>query len=75
MMSTDHDINGTQTLNSTKKALSLGAKRIFFTRYDFRVRDGEKMPPESKEAEDIKVKIQGSNPVEAYKKITSELTE
>jgi hypothetical protein len=72
MISTDHDINATQTLNSVKKALSLGAKRIFFTRYDFRVRDGEKMPPESKEAESIKIKISGSDPVEAYQEITSQ---
>jgi len=72
-ISDDADINASQLYNSVKKALSLGAKRIFFTRYEFEVYEepgskGLKMPEELSEG--VKVIIDGSNAKTAYQKIT-----
>ncbi|MDO8886166.1 hypothetical protein, partial [Candidatus Oleimmundimicrobium sp.] len=73
IISDDIDINATQVLQSTKKALELGAEKIFFTRYDFRGRFGGMKPPmPGGEPQDIKPEIDGSNPAEAYRKITGQ---
>ncbi len=73
VVSDNPDLNATQTLKSTKKALELGAKRIFFTRYDFELRmmgDKEFFPPDHRL--DIKPEIEGDNPEKAYRIITSQ---
>jgi len=75
IISDNPNINATQTLNSTKKALDLGAEKIFFTRYDFKLRQMggmDKPPLISKGLKEIKVEIDGSDPIKAYKIITSQ---
>jgi hypothetical protein len=72
IVSDDPDVNAAQTLQSTKKALELGAERIFFTRYDFESKFGGIKPPLPEgQPQEIQLQIDGSEPVEAYKKITS----
>ncbi|RJQ31855.1 MAG: hypothetical protein C4562_05290 [Actinobacteria bacterium] len=68
-ISDDPDINATQTYESTKKALRLGAKKIFFTRYEFENMKMEQPPMPDKQAP-VKPTISGQNPTEAYRKIT-----
>lgn len=72
-ISDDEDINATQTWMSTKRALELGANKIFFTRYDFKVEGEMEPPPGPKDGtQEIKPELKGANAREAYKKITSE---
>lgn len=69
IISSNPSISATQQYYSTKKALELGAERIFFTNYDF-VRQDNNMPPNQSQTQ-IKPEFDGSNPVEVYKKITA----
>ncbi len=69
-ISDDPDINATQTMYSTKKALELGAERIFFTCQKF---VGNKKPPiPDDKSEQVEPELDGSNPEEVYKVITSQ---
>ncbi len=69
VVSDDPDINATQTFNSTKKALELGAEKIFFTRFDFTVSPRSlKPPPGGPQQTDIS----GKDPIAAYKIITEQ---
>ena len=70
MISDDQDINATQTMRSSKKALELGAERIFFTSQKFE--GGGKPPVPEHESLDIEPEIDGSDPEEVYKTITSQ---
>jgi hypothetical protein len=72
IISDDPDVNAAQTLQSTKRALELGVERIFFTRYDFESGFDEIKPPMIEQPRKIKLQIDGSDPVEAYRKITSQ---
>ncbi len=63
----DAGSNATQTFNSVRKALSLGAQRIFFTRYEFKQK-GEGVKPPLYSAP-IKITIKGEDPRAAYQKI------
>ena len=66
----DADKDATQTLTSTKKALELGAQRLFFTRYDFTsAGPGSGAPPGSAQQE-INIVISGKDPEAAYEAIT-----
>jgi hypothetical protein len=68
IISVNPSISATQQYYSTKKALELGAERIFFTNYDF-ARQGNDMPPNQSQSQ-IKPELDGNNPTEVYKKIT-----
>lgn len=61
VVSKNRDINAAQTLESSKKALELGAEKIFFTRYDFGFRDGANFGPQKEGLEEAQ---------KVYKKIT-----
>lgn len=67
-ISSDPDINATQTYESTKKALNIGAEKIFFTRYEFE--NFNMGPPKPEKPIKIKATLKGTDPTEAYKKIT-----
>ena len=70
-ISNDPDINSTQTYESTKNALAIGAQRIFFTRYEFEnLQKGPEPPPPDRNLPVPKITVKGSDPIEAYKKIT-----
>lgn len=72
VVSDDPDINATQTLYSTRKALELGAKRIFFTRQKF-IDRGDKPPPAPEDKPvDITPEISGKDAKKAYNIITSQ---
>lgn len=60
IVSTDQDINATQLAESTKKALALGVERIFFTRYDFAIRNDLRDKPKP-EGESKAVAVANSN--------------
>lgn len=71
-ISEDADLNAGQTFQSTKKAINLGAERIFFTRYDFENKGP--MPPKlpGGKTPSTDIRLDGSDPVKAYRKITEE---
>ena len=71
IVSADMDVNATQTMKSADKALSLGAERIFFTRYDFGTR-GDLNDRPMMNVPLIKAEISGKDPEAAYKKIISQ---
>ena len=73
MISEDADINASQLHASVKKALSLGAKKFFFTSRGFEMDmkpggEGPKMPEELSEG--VEKTLDGSNAKAAYLKIT-----
>jgi hypothetical protein len=70
MVSDDWDINATQTTRSSKKALELGAEKIFFTSHEFEGRGKPPMP--EGESQDIEPEIDGSDPEEVFKTITGQ---
>jgi hypothetical protein len=72
IISDDPDVNAAQTFQSTKRALELGAEKIFFTRYDFEMGFDEIKPPIVEQPLEIEIQIDGSDPVKAYRKITSQ---
>jgi hypothetical protein len=67
MVSSDPDLNATQILASTKKALELGAAKIFYTRYEFTNQQGIMLPPEIVAPKTRTV--DGSDPEAGYKSI------
>jgi len=71
MVSSNPDANASQTFSSTKKALSLGTERIFFTRYEFEI-SSNKLPPKQEAAIKVSEEIDGSDPVKAYQQIISQ---
>lgn len=70
LLSTDQDINASQTYASTKKALELGAERIFYTHYEF---NGGNNPPrlELSTPQTFEKNIDGDEAVKAFQIITS----
>ncbi len=72
MVSTDSDINATQTLFSTRKALELGVKRIFYTRGKFIDQEGGKALDPKEGPVEITPEISGADPAEAYRIITGQ---
>ncbi|MFQ5574632.1 MAG: hypothetical protein ACE5E0_03290, partial [Terriglobia bacterium] len=66
------DVNATEVLKATRKALELGAERIFFTRFDFKNEfHGGGPPGPPLDLPSGRPEISGADPVEAYKAITS----
>lgn len=70
MFSSNADVNATQALSSTQKALSLGAARIFYTQYEFiQSAQGMMMPRGNVPTA---TDLPGSSATDAYKTITSQ---
>ena len=68
IISSDPSANATQTKKSTQKAIELGAEKIFFTRYDFNIRqdlNDDKMKQETP----INIELNGQDPTAAYRVI------
>lgn len=70
ILSTDENINASQTYASTKKALELGAERIFYTHYEFK---GGNNPPRSNigTPQTFEKNLDGSDAIKAFQQITS----
>lgn len=69
IISKEADVNATQTKESTKKAIELGAERIFYTRYDFNVRGDLGDQPAQAETITSGALISGQDPQKAYQEI------
>lgn len=72
-ISNNTDENATQVYNSTKKALELGAERIFYTMSDFINQPGSgdrRFPPHDPIT--VNPELKGKSPAEIYKIITSQ---
>ncbi|MFA6963517.1 MAG: hypothetical protein WC227_02265 [Patescibacteria group bacterium] len=67
LISSDPDINATQILASTRKAIELGAAKIFYTRYEFTNQENM-MTPRGFTAPTAKT-VDGSDPEAGYKNI------
>lgn len=70
ILSNNKDINASQTYASTKKALELGAERIFYTHYEFK---GGNNPPRSDigSTQTFEKNLDGSDEIKAFQEITS----
>jgi len=68
IISSDEDINATQTFESTKNAIALGAEKIFYTRFTFYSDPfGDKFMPD--EQETIEPTLDGGEPEEVFQTI------
>ena len=71
LVSLDRDINASQTYESTKEALRLGAEKIFYAHQKFdRGPDKPGLPESGLRLSDYKVQLDASNPVSAFQTIT-----
>jgi len=72
LISTEIDVNASQTLESTQNALGLGAVKIFFSSQKFMKKPEGYLPEKSKSLSDFKVKLNGDNYQEVFSIITSQ---
>lgn len=71
ILSSDKNINASQTYASTKKALELGAQRIFYTHYDFGNTMGNQPMPQNQKSQIFEKEVDGSDEIKAFQIITS----
>lgn len=74
IVSADPSVNATQTKNSTKKALDLGASKIFYTKQDFEAGTGpgNQFNPNQKPVS-LVADMDGKEPISAYRAIFKSL--